>query len=303
MPSVLTTFPRPLLYALAGLSFCVVVAAGYLGWRTYTLARERAALSTELASSTRAYLAETTDLQAKLADETASRISLEGQLTHEQERADAIAIEARTSSSTAAALQKRIDTDAELLKKYSKVYFLNENYVPLVLAPIPSEYNYEKTRVLKVQGQVEPRLEQLLKDAHDDGQDILVISAYRSFDTQAGLKSSYRVTYGAGTANSFSADQGYSEHQLGTALDFTTTKVGTTFAGFDKTGEYAWLTDNAWKYGFILSYPPKNAYYQYEPWHWRFVGTALAQKLHDDDEYFYELDQREIDGYLGTLFD
>jgi D-alanyl-D-alanine carboxypeptidase len=86
------------------------------------------------------------------------------------------------------------------------------------------------------------------------------------------LKSQYRVTYGAGTANSFSADQGYSEHQLGTTVDFTTPKVGGTLTGFDKTDSYKWLQNNAYKYGFILSYPSSNGYYIFEPWHWRFVG-------------------------------
>jgi D-alanyl-D-alanine carboxypeptidase len=111
------------------------------------------------------------------------------------------------------------------------------------------------------------------------------------------------VTYGAGTANQFSADQGYSEHQLGTTVDFTTSSVGATFSGFEDTESYRWLRDEAHRYGFVLSYPPNNSYYQFEPWHWRFVGVDLAQDLHQDDTYFYDLDQREINEYLITLFD
>ena len=130
-----------------------------------------------------------------------------------------------------------------------------------------------------------------------------MVSAYRSFGEQAALKSSYKVTYGAGTANSFSADQGYSEHQLGTTIDFTTGYLGANFAGFDKSDAYAWLLDNAYKYGFIISYPKTNAYYTYEPWHWRFVGKKLARYLHTTNERFYDLDQRTIDSYLITIFD
>jgi D-alanyl-D-alanine carboxypeptidase len=130
-----------------------------------------------------------------------------------------------------------------------------------------------------------------------------VVSAYRSFGEQSSLKASYKRTYGAGTANSFSADQGYSEHQLGTTIDFTTTILGANFAGFDKSDAYEWLLDNAYKYGFIISYPKTNAYYTYEPWHWRFVGVELATKLHDDNQHFYDLDQRAINGYLVNLFD
>ncbi|MEK7495870.1 MAG: D-alanyl-D-alanine carboxypeptidase family protein, partial [Patescibacteria group bacterium] len=64
-----------------------------------------------------------------------------------------------------------------------------------------------------------------------------------------------------------------------------------------------WLTENAYKYGFILSYPKQNTYYRFEPWHWRFVGVALATKLHDGNKYFYDLSQREIDQYLVSIFD
>jgi hypothetical protein len=44
-------------------------------------------------------------------------------------------------------------------------------------------------------------------------------------------------------------------------------------------------------------------YYQYEPWHWRFVGKDLADDLRDDGKYFYDLDQRTIDSYLIDIFD
>ena len=113
------------------------------------------------------------------------------------------------------------------------------------------------------------------------------------------------MTYGTG-ANAFSADQGYSEHQLGTAVDLTTQKDGNRFSdasgGFDSTDGYTWMTQNAYKYGFVLSYPKGNSYYIYEPWHWRFVGVALATRLHNEGKNFYDLDQREIDGYLGLMF-
>ena len=108
--------------------------------------------------------------------------------------------------------------------------------------------------------------------------------------------------YGSG-ANKFSADQGYSEHQLGTTVDFTTPDIGAGFSKFETTAAYTWLTDNAYKYGFALSYPKNNAYYQFEPWHWRFVGVELATKLHNDNMYFYDLNQRIIDTYLVYIFD
>ncbi len=200
-------------------------------------------------------------------------------------------------------LEKLSKTDTELLKKYSKVYFLNENYIPEKLVQIDNKYLLEKTRILQIHQSVYPRLTLMLDGAEQEGVVIQIASAYRSFSEQAGIKSAYKVTYGAGTANKFSADQGYSEHQLGTTLDFTTPKIGALLSGFDKTSAYSWLLANAYKYGFVMSYPKENTYYIFEPWHWRFVGITLATKLHNENTYFYALDQRDINQFLVNIFD
>jgi zinc D-Ala-D-Ala carboxypeptidase len=200
-------------------------------------------------------------------------------------------------------LEKLSKTDPELLQKYSKVFFLNEHYAPERLALLEKAYTYDESRPEKVSAAVLPYIEDLLNDAKEDGIELFVKSAYRSFDEQSKLKSAYTVSYGAGSANQFSADQGYSEHQLGTTVDFISTGQGGALAGFDKTAAYEWLTQRAYRYGFVLSYPPNNAYYIFEPWHWRFVGRGLAEYLHDKDKYFYELEQRTIDEYLATVFD
>lgn len=200
-------------------------------------------------------------------------------------------------------LEKIATTDSELLQKYSKVYFLNEHYSPSDLEKIDSKFTYNKDRTYQVHEEIIDELEELLEDAESDGMSLLVISAFRSFSEQAQLKGAYTVTYGAGTANQFSADQGYSEHQLGTTVDFTTPTVGATFSGFANTAEYKWLQDNAHKYGFTLSYPKDNQFYQFEPWHWRFVGKKLARDLYNNNQFFYDLSQREINNYIIDLFD
>lgn len=206
-------------------------------------------------------------------------------------------------TSTVGTLEKLSQTDPELLNKYSKVYFLNENYVPSKLVDISDEYTYDGGQNFLFHGDAWPFLERLLRDARADSQDLLVASAFRSFDTQSSLKSGYSVTYGAGTANQFSADQGYSEHQLGTSVDFTTPDVGAVFSKFEKDSAYEWLLDHAHNYGFVLSYPKGNTYYIFEPWHWRFVGVDLASDLHEEGKHFYDLSQRELDEYLVKLFD
>lgn len=201
-------------------------------------------------------------------------------------------------------LQKLSTIDPELLKKYSKVYFLNENYTPAHLSLIPQDLVYSNTKQEMFSQEALPFLERLMADAKAAGVNLYINSAYRSFGKQASLKSQYKVTYGAGTANTFAADQGYSEHQLGATVDFITSgSKGELTQAFEKTPAFAWLQANAHRYGFEMSYPKGNAHYVYEPWHWRFVGVRLATYLHDNNKNFYDLDQREIDGYLATLFD
>lgn len=205
--------------------------------------------------------------------------------------------------STIGDLKKLAETDEELLNKYSKVYFLNENYTPLNVVTISPEYTYSNTRSEQFLREAWPFLKDLLDAAKQDNVALYVKSGYRSFDEQKSLKSFYSVTYGAGTANTFSADQGYSEHQLGTTIDFITSGLDGKLEGFDKTKAYEWLLDNAHKYGFIVSYPKGNGHYIFEPWHFRFVGIKLATYLHITKKNFYDLDQRDIDTYRIHMFD
>jgi D-alanyl-D-alanine carboxypeptidase len=204
---------------------------------------------------------------------------------------------------TVSTLQKLSKIDPELLAKYSKVFFLNENYAPARLVEIPEKYTYSNTKVSKIHEKVWPFLQEMIDDANSDGVTIYISSSFRSFNEQQALKGQYTTVYGSGTANSFSADQGYSEHQLGTTVDLIAPGLGGQLDGFDKTKAFEWLKENAYKFGFILSYPQNNKFYIYEPWHWRFVGVKLATYLHKKNINFYDMDQRDIDEYLVNIFD
>lgn len=284
-------------YSVALIAGAILVGAAlaygahsYVSWSDARLAASIADYEDRLAK-----------VSAELARAEAENTALGGNLEAERERNDAFASQIEDISGTVGKLDKLAKTDPELLQKYSKIYFLNENYAPEGVVQIPEVYVYGDPDEY-VHEKVWPYLEDLLEDAEEDDVEIKVISGYRSFGEQAALKASYRVTYGSG-ANAFSADQGYSEHQLGTTVDFTTDAIGSSFTGFDDSEAFAWLTENAHRYGFVLSYPAGNRYYQYEPWHWRFVGRDLARDLHRDEKHFYDLDQREIDTYLISLFD
>lgn len=208
----------------------------------------------------------------------------------------------RDLAGTLGDLDKLSKIDEELLAKYSKVYFLNENYIPERLAQIDDNYILEGKKDQYFHANAIGFLEDMFDAAADDGINLKIVSAYRSFDEQTELKDQFSQVYGEG-ANTFSADQGYSEHQLGTTLDLTVESVGGTYLNFKDTEAYEWLLNNAHKYGFILSYPEDNGFYIYEPWHWRFVGTDLARYLNKSDETFYTMEQRDINEYLLELFD
>jgi LAS superfamily LD-carboxypeptidase LdcB len=279
----------------------LILIAG-IGWGMYqniltSKALENAAAELVIKAETIAKLnqdkanliAENTRLGGTLSETMNQKLQLENQNAQATQQADYY--------------MKLATYDKELLAKYSKVYFLNENYVPSKLADIPTQYVLPAGKERQFLDPALPFLVNLLEDAHAANIDLRVVSSYRSFQDQQSLKTEYTVTYGAGTANSFSADQGYSEHQLGTAVDFGTPAVPGATPSFANTDAYTWLQANAYKYGFILSYPKGNSYYIYEPWHWRFVGKSLAQYLHTNNKNFYDMDQRDIDAYLVSIFD
>lgn len=276
------------------LGACVLILSAGLvyGWYSYRgLEDSFLRTSTDLESTSNAL----TTLKAEAE-------VLQTTLVEEQARNGAFANQISSIKSTVGTLDKLARTDKELLAKYSKVYFLSEHYTPEELSTIDSRYVYPEDKELLLHAKVLPALEAMVQAAHDEKIDLRATSAFRSFSAQGALKTGYKVMYGSG-ANAFSADQGYSEHQLGTTVDFTTKSTNGALVGFDKTAAYTWLTKNAHRFGFVLSYPKGNAYYQYEPWHWRYVGDKLATRLYQDGDFFYELEQREIDTYLVYLFD
>lgn len=279
---------------------CVLVMIGSLGYVLYeyqelrdTNAQLRAQSATD-----REVAAELQGINARMREENNQ---LADALRREQDRLRELAEEVEEITGTVGVLERLQELDPELLQKYSRVFFLNEHYMPSDLTQLDEDYTHNG-REEYIHDDVEPFLEDLLDDAHDDDIAISVLSAFRSFDEQRDVNVGYTITYGSG-ANQFSAEQGYSEHQLGTTVDFTTPELNGTLEGFDMTPAYAWLVENAHEYGFTLSYPEGNAYYIFEPWHWRFVGEELAEDLYDEGQYFYDIDQRVLDEYLIEIFE
>lgn len=139
-------------------------------------------------------------------------------------------------------------------------------------------------------------LETMAAAAKQSGLKLILESGYRSFTQQTSLYNYYVKVQGQATADLQSARPGYSEHQTGLAIDLgSTTQPSCNIAlCFADTAEGKWLAANAFRYGFLLRYPPDKdsiTGYQYEPWHFRYVGKDLSQVMHTKgsltlEEYF-----------------
>ncbi|MFA6006758.1 MAG: D-alanyl-D-alanine carboxypeptidase family protein [Candidatus Paceibacterota bacterium] len=284
----------------------ILVVGGFVAYQ-YTqinsLTGKLASLQTQVASTTAEQTQKADELAQGISGLTSQTAGLSNTLNNAQQNIDAVKSQVGGVAQTVGGLQKLATIDPQLLKKYSKVYFLNDNYTPAHLYGVPNDYLYSNKKPEQYIVEAWPFLKVMLDTAKANGITIYINSAYRSFAEQKLLKSTYKVVYGAGTANSFSADQGYSEHQLGTAVDLIMPGSAGVLEGFDKTPGYQWMVANAYRFGFELSYPKGNQYYVSEPWHWRFVGVKLATYLHDNNKNFYDIDQRDIDPYLINIFD
>jgi D-alanyl-D-alanine carboxypeptidase len=113
---------------------------------------------------------------------------------------------------------------------------------------------------------------------------LILNSGFRTYTTQKALYDRTKETRGLAVAEKLSARPGHSEHQLGLAADFSARGQGCVIlVCFGNTEAGRWLEDNAHEYGFILRYPKGYRAitgFQYEPWHFRYVGVELAQEMH-----------------------
>ena len=130
-------------------------------------------------------------------------------------------------------------------------------------------------------------------DAKKQGYNIRAISTYRTYEYQDNLYNKYAAMDGVYKADTYSARPGFSEHHTGLAMDID--NIETSYTDFDKTKEFIWMQENAYKYGFILRYPEDKediTGYIYEPWHYRYVGIEVAKFIKEKnitfEEYYYE---------------
>ena len=197
----------------------------------------------------------------------------------------------------------------------NRINELDSTYEPQSLTTLTCETTYS----MKLESRAAQALYAMLAEMKNAGvRDILVTSAYRSYDKQSETynhwvqeemrggfsEDAYRVLgaeyiqmnyldkkiYNLNfedahkVAQSYSAMPGQSEHQTGLCIDFTTSDMNEELTeAFEDTEAFAWLAENAYKFGFILRYPEDKediTGYTYEPWHYRFVGREAATDIH-----------------------
>ena len=149
-------------------------------------------------------------------------------------------------------------------------------------------------------GETRAAADKLTAGARGAGYSIKVQSGFRSYDTQQNIYNRYVRERGKASADTFSARPGHSEHQTGLAFDVCESsgkyKNACINSNFDSTEEAKWLSENAYKYGFILRYPngkTNETGYKYESWHFRYVGVDLATKLYNGGNWI------TLENYFG----
>ena len=149
-------------------------------------------------------------------------------------------------------------------------------------------------------------LEELFKAAADDGIELLAISGYRSYWTQNDLYKRRLKETSLEYVSVYVAKPGQSEHQTGLAMDLGCTGYTDLTERFAETPAYAWLSEHAHEYGFIIRYPKDKediTGIKYESWHLRYVGVQVAQYMRDHDlclEEFTEEWKEAVAAYDGA---
>lgn len=182
---------------------------------------------------------------------------------------------------------KEADTSKGMYTLVNKFYYLDKNYIPDDIVNVEKEYARDSAKLNKTAYE---NFKKMADAAKSEGLTLLITTGYRDYNFQATLYNNYVKMDGQKEADTYSARPGYSEHQLGYSADLTN-KERVSFGEFKNTKEFAWLKENAYKYGFIIRYTEANQYitgYVPESWHYRYVGEDIAKYIYENDITYEE---------------
>lgn len=197
-------------------------------------------------------------------------------------------------------LQEQVRVMQEAEEKKENAQMLASDDEDWSLALINEEYPLDTSYVpeleeLETDKYVDKRIiedaKQMLSEAEAAGMQMLICSAYRSYEKQREtfddtmlewMYQGYSPLDAYDETKKSVAVPGTSEHAAGLALDITSALYTELDERQAETEEAKWLEENCWKYGFILRYPPEKASVTgiiYEPWHYRYVGKEAAKEI------------------------
>lgn len=162
----------------------------------------------------------------------------------------------------------------------NKHYKLKEEFIPSQLITIEKDYTSEKG--IKANKKAMIYAKKMMKQAKKQGYQLIINSAYRSYQDQEEIVNTYKELYGDNYVEKYVLQAGFSEHQTGLGFDFgsTDSKI------FINSDEYKWMEENCYKYGFIHRF--KSSYeditgIKSEAWHYRYVGVKAAKYIYEND--------------------
>ncbi|MCD5322371.1 MULTISPECIES: D-alanyl-D-alanine carboxypeptidase family protein [Pontibacillus] len=182
----------------------------------------------------------------------------------------------------------------------NKSNVLPADYTPDLTRPdVPFVFGDQDLNKSYMRPEAAEQLERMFQAAEGEGYSILAVSGYRSFDRQDFLFQAEVEESGREAAAKVVAPPGTSEHQTGLTMDVTSPAVNYGLVQrFGQTEAGEWLQAHAYEYGFILRYPKGKESitgYQYEPWHFRYIGKEYATLIHENDltleEFFTKMDE------------
>lgn len=178
----------------------------------------------------------------------------------------------------------------------NKYYYLDEDYVPDNLETIPEEFARNGMKLVNI---AKDGFISMARDASKENIKIIAMSSYRSYDYQIDLYNKYVTEDGVNAADTYSGRAGFSEHQTGLCIDVY--DGDTDYTNFENTDSFKWMQKNSYKYGFILRFPKNKESitgYQYESWHYRYVGKKIAKYIYENnitfDEYYVKFIENKI---------
>ncbi len=163
----------------------------------------------------------------------------------------------------------------DLLYLCDKTHYLPSGFVPPALVTLVKNNSYDISRNnLSLRAPAEKALRIMADDANKAGVKLMVSSTYRSYEYQVTVYNRLVKIDGQAEADRESARPGTSQHQLGSVIDF-----GSIDDSYAETKACKWLTANAEKYGWSLSFP--KGYedvtgYRWECWHFRYIGKEAC---------------------------